>query len=77
MENEKRIALSKDMEYIVNVTSLETIVRMFWDTMIHIDEQWYPEELRQILNDFRYHDLNNFQKKIVTWMMNNFYCKGE
>ena len=77
METKERIALSKDMEYIVSVSRLAAIIEMFYQTMIHLDENWYPEELRPIINKLRYDDLNEFRKKIVTWMMNNFYCKGE
>lgn len=76
-KNHKRIALSKEMQYVVNVNRLSAIIRMFDDTMSNLDDTWYPKELRPALNEFRYETLHEFQKKIITWMMNNFYCEGE
>lgn len=76
-EENKRIKLSRDMQNLVNVSRLSAIVRMFNNTMLELDDRWYPEELRPVLNEFRYETLDEFQKKIVTWMVNNFYFGGE
>lgn len=76
-ENDKRIKLSRKMQYIVNVNRLAAIVGMFDDKMLHLDDRWYPKELRPVLNEFRYETLDEFRKKIITWMVNNFYCEGE
>lgn len=62
-ENNKRIKVSRKMQYIVNVNRLSAIVRMFNDTMSNLDDTWYPKELRPVLNEFRYETLNEFQKK--------------
>ena len=74
-EDDKRIKLSRNMQAVVNVSRLSA--RTFYDTMLELDDRWYPEELRPVLNEFRYETLDEFQKKIITWMVNNFYCEGE
>lgn len=76
-EDDKRIKLSLDMQSVVNVSRLAAIVKMFYDTMLGLDDMWYPEELRPALDEFRYETLYEFQKKIITWMVNNIYCEGE
>lgn len=76
-ENNKRIKLSMDMQTAINVCRLSAIVGMFYDTMSKLDDTWYPKELRPVLNEFRYESLDEFRKKIITWMVNNFYCEGE
>jgi phosphoenolpyruvate synthase/pyruvate phosphate dikinase len=76
-ENNNRIKLSLDMQNAINVCRLSAIVGMFYDTILKLDDTWYPKELRPALNEFRYETLNEFRKKIITWMVNNFYCEGE